>query len=112
MLYLAPAENDGMEESDVDGENKEHPRNKVSKNMVELDQKRILAREHTVGPAINPTRILHFRSFPAASFPLCKYSRTSWCARTRTTVLFYFLPFIFLGNARLCRKRLSIIEFN
>lgn len=45
-MCLAPAENDGMEKSDMDGENKEHARNKVSKKIVEMDQKRILAREY------------------------------------------------------------------
>jgi hypothetical protein len=79
--------------------------------MVEMDLRGILAREYRRADYqshANP----HFRSFPAASFPLCKYSRTGWCIRARTAVLFYFLPSVFLENVQSYRKCLSIIELN
>ena len=42
---MAPTQNDGMKEDNAeDEENKE--RNKVSKSVVEMDQKGILAREY------------------------------------------------------------------
>jgi len=44
---LAPTQNDGMKEDNAeDEENKERTRNKVSKSVVEMDQKGILAREY------------------------------------------------------------------
>ena len=44
---MAPTQNDGMKEDDAeDEENKERARNKVSKSVVEMDQKGILAREY------------------------------------------------------------------
>lgn len=95
MTYLACTEKSGTKEIGGNGKNKERTRNKLSKSAMEMDQKGILVREY--GRAdyqshANP----RFRSFPTASFPLCKYSCTSQCIYT--IVLFYFF-FLFFWKA-------------
>lgn len=95
MTCLACTEKSGTKVIGGNEKNKECTRNKLSKSAVEMDQKGILVREYSRADYqshANP----RFRSFPTASFPLCKYSCISRCIYT--IVFFIFLFFYFPGK--------------
>lgn len=66
--------------------------NEQERERVEMVQKRILAREY-LRTDYQSHADPHFLSFPAASFPLCKYSRTGRCVQP-----FSFIFFLFQGS--------------
>jgi len=94
------------EERDVKiRKNKELAQHKMNKSMVKMDQKGILAREYRRADYQSHAN-LHFRSFPAASFPLCKYSRTGLLYVT----CMYIQPFSFIFSFLFLWEMLDCIE--
>lgn len=108
-MCLAPTENDGMEKSDMDGENKERGTKRREEHSGNGPEKNIGTR---VPPTISPTRIFTSARFLQSHFPCVNIHVPVGVYVHVQRVLFYFLPFIFLENARMCRKLLSIIDLH